>query len=630
MFKHLRLTPDYNFLRPAYWFGQVDSRPLSLFRIVFALILLKDAIYYLHLIPIFYTDSGLLPRDVVWRTSRSTRFSLLDALPSDWMVTLFFLAWIAVLLALLVGYRTRWMAILNFVMILSVHERNLLVLNGADTVFRVLSFWMIFLPLGDYYAVDAILRRWQRYTRSRQLADLRVEAQPQTVFALYLRLTQLQFALIYLFAFIMKLPGKVWEEGDALHYTLQLQSIVLPTGDWMLRHAPTDLLKFMTVFTLATEGAFFFLVFAPIFQPYLRVIGLLAGLLLHGGIGVLMAISNFSNVMLTGYLLFFQPGWVLWLDHRLRLPRQPVQLPLPSPGSPLWLLLAVTRSDEIDVTDPLALPDAPIDHALPLYAHLPLSRLWARFSLCRRLIFALAALIMRFIQPPMPDAPTVTLPPRPLTSWRWAGRFAIAALLLPMMVAVWWSNLALIQNAEQQPIIRRPNATLFSAMQTLGLWQSWDMFAPRPIIVDGWFIAPGVFEDGTSVDLRTGQPVSHELPRIFYGMDGRWREFQMHLWLRPDSDVLGAWGSYYCRLYNVEQNRPYGQRLASLQLRWRYRYSHDPNQPAQEWQETMLWTHWCFDQYRQTIANDVQQLCAPFCPPAATPTQEEVAMPPAP
>lgn len=30
----LRLFPqDYNFLRPAYWFGQVDSRPLSLFRI---------------------------------------------------------------------------------------------------------------------------------------------------------------------------------------------------------------------------------------------------------------------------------------------------------------------------------------------------------------------------------------------------------------------------------------------------------------------------------------------------------------------------------------------------------------------------------------------------------------------
>ena len=56
------INPQYNFLRLDYWFGQVESRPLSLFRIFFGLLVLKNALYSIPLAQLFYSDEGIVPR----------------------------------------------------------------------------------------------------------------------------------------------------------------------------------------------------------------------------------------------------------------------------------------------------------------------------------------------------------------------------------------------------------------------------------------------------------------------------------------------------------------------------------------------------------------------------------------
>ena len=200
-----------NTLHAKYWFGKVDSRPLSVFRIFFAGLLLKNAIYSIPLATEFYSDAGYVPRSALWDgLVRTTRFSIMDAMPYSWMAILFFGTWAAIALCLLVGYRTKLMVIINFVIVLSVHERNVYVLNGADTVIRVLSFWMLFLPLGDYYSIDALRKRLSLYRRSRNIQDLRAKGNVGTTFSFPLRILQLQVAIIYLFSFIEKLPGDAW------------------------------------------------------------------------------------------------------------------------------------------------------------------------------------------------------------------------------------------------------------------------------------------------------------------------------------------------------------------------------------------------------------------------------------
>jgi hypothetical protein len=68
-------------------------------------------------------------------------------------------------LGLLVGYRTRLMTIVVWVLLLSLHMRNPLV-NGAESpMLRMLLFWGMLLPLGAYWSVDRAKRPRSRGCR---------------------------------------------------------------------------------------------------------------------------------------------------------------------------------------------------------------------------------------------------------------------------------------------------------------------------------------------------------------------------------------------------------------------------------------------------------------------------------
>jgi hypothetical protein len=629
-----------------YWFGMVDSRPLSVFRIFFALLLLKDALYHIPLAHWFYSDNGLFPRLVLWDGfSRPDRFSLMDALPHAWMAQGFFMAWALVLICLCLGYRARLMAVLNFVMILSIHERNLLVIDGADHVMRLLSFWMMFVPLAQYYSLDAVRGRWYKYRISRNLADLRAPEEPRRTFAFPLRMLQIQIGLVYVFAFVLKLTGDIWPNGDALYYALQLKSLTLPTGDWLFDHAPLGFLRLLTFGGLVVEGSFVPLVFAP--NRYLRLAGLILGTIFHLGIAFLFSIPNFSAVMIVSFLCFFAPEWIERIDRVLRLPSRPLlktrpimgnrvnnsgffqflsrgrdksrpydwrtvlfvgtqyiastafinqnpnaaqpfaelpaklSIPLPSPNSPLWIALASTRHSEIEV----ASESEPV-MARQIAAHFPLSRLWAwalpRFYSWPRI-------------PPMP-APEQDSPIPPRVSPLWA-RMLLVVLLAPLMILVLRWNLQSIWLGDK-PLIAEMQGTPRHVLQYLSLTQSWNMFAPYPLQWDGWITMPGKFEDGREVDLLTGAPEDQEnMARYFAGWNVRWKKYAENLYRYENPDLLRTWARYYCRLHNDILDLPVGERLATLEIHFNWRQSTAPGESLTPYEPYLLWWHWCYDEY---------------------------------
>jgi hypothetical protein len=615
------INPNYNLFRPAYWLGDVDSRPVALFRIVFALLLLKDAIYHLPLARIYYSDAGIVPRAALWDgLARTNRISLMDAISAPWMATVFFVLWIVVLLGLLVGWRTRLMAILNFVILLSVQERNIYLLNGADTVFRVMSFWAIFLPMGQAFSVDALRRRAARYQLTQHPADLRPPSGPRPGSAFPVRMAQIQLALVYVFTGILKLPGEptAWSRGEALHYALQLQSLTQVTGDWLVNSGLDWLLRYINYLTLFTEMAFVILVFLPILQPMLRMLGLTLGVLLHTGIALTMSIANFSMVMMGSYLLFFEWSWLDGLARWLhRLPAEiRSQLPLPQVGSPLWALLALTPSDalvldtdvtqSVDEVDKWIIVDEQsnvltgVDAWLRAAGYLPLSRLWAwmlRARFVRQLMWAALGAWARH-ELPVTLAPVEKEQGAPVYRSPNLALRALAALPLAalMAVIVWW-NLATVERNGQQ-LVANVQDVPREVIQYAGLWQGWNMFAPYPTTVDGWIVIPGVFEDGTMLDLRTGEPVSEKMTRYFFGPQMRWKKYESNL-SRGDYDpLLSAWGSYYCHLYNMDMDLPEGERLATLEIHFRFRRSHAPGEPPNPWEERLLWKHWCYPEYQ--------------------------------
>ena len=302
----------------------MDGRPIALFRILFAAVILKDAVYHLWLAHWFYSDAGIVPRGALFDgLARDARFSLMDMVAHPWQAQLVFLLWIGVVLCLLVGYHVRWMTILNFVFILSIHERNVYILTGADTVIRVFSFWLIFADSGRYYAVDAL-----RYYGSSTTSGA-----PRKIPALPIWIMRWQFAGIYAVTGLLKLMGTEWLNGEAIFYVLQLESVRLPPGH-LLVDAPFVLLQAMTYFTLIAELTLPFLLLLPFGQPWLRGLAFLIGILLHVGIGSTLAIPDFSVLMLVCYVLFFDPRWLIWLEKRLfsSIP----QAPAPPPRSLRW------------------------------------------------------------------------------------------------------------------------------------------------------------------------------------------------------------------------------------------------------------------------------------------------------
>ena len=81
--------------------------------------------------------------------------------------------------------------------------------------------------------------------------------------------------------------------------------------------------------------------------------------------------------------------------------------------------------------------------------------------------------------------------------------------------------------------------------------QSWDMFAPEPPGVDGWFVAPATTESGRQVDALAGRALRWDRPPDLAEAypSARWRKYLMGL--RGDSDALqAALAASLCRRWN--------------------------------------------------------------------------------
>ncbi len=417
-------STEFNFLHPAYWFGDVDARPLSLFRMAFAALMLKEAIYHIFVADVWYSDTGMLPTSLLPRVSPNIP-TLMSGLSETWMAIAFFVLWAIVALLLLIGWQTRVMSVLNFVLLVSVINRNELVVTGADGVMQVLAFWSLFLPLGRFYSVDA-----RRQSPNQQ---------PKT-YAFPVRMFQLQIALIYIFTTIFKLQGQTWPSGDALYMAMQIRMHTFPVAEWLLANASTSVLRTLTYIALLIEGGFALFVFAPVFQPYLRRVGLIAGVMLHVGIGLVMNIPNFPLVMIISYLMLIDRDWVDWIDRRLQ-----VSTPTTQP-----VTLLPDKSPQVTKSG------------------------------CIGLLMAM---------------------PRGIAQGAYRGLLACA--LAAVMITVIWGNLLNNDRLAIRLNIRAMPGVVESNLRSTGLWQSWALFAPDPLPYEGWFGLNGMFQNGETYDVRS-------------------------------------------------------------------------------------------------------------------------------
>lgn len=138
---------------------RIDTRTLAVFRVFAGVLILADLLARSRNFGRFYTDDGLVPQELAMQVgSGSPPFSFYHLTSDPTLIAGLFVVQGLIAVALIVGFRTRIAMALSFLFVISLDQHNPLVLSYADTLFRLLLFWAIFLPLGERWSVDAVQR----------------------------------------------------------------------------------------------------------------------------------------------------------------------------------------------------------------------------------------------------------------------------------------------------------------------------------------------------------------------------------------------------------------------------------------------------------------------------------------
>ncbi len=266
----------------------LDTRALSLMRVATALILLADLAIRSTSLTAHYTAEGVVPfKEVGVSFWRSGYFSLFQFNDSFGYVAFLFALAALIFFCLLIGYRTRIFSVLAWLMLLSIQNRNHGILQCGDDVLRLLLFWGIFLPWGNFYSIDA--KRYPGMQREKKYFDVPVIAYLLLIFS------------VYFFTGILKDSSEWdWSEGTGYYYALSLDQMVLPLGKALLPH--TELLKFLTVSAKWLEILTPFLLFIPFRKSRFRMLAFFAFLTFQISIGLTLFVGLFYLINIASTL----------------------------------------------------------------------------------------------------------------------------------------------------------------------------------------------------------------------------------------------------------------------------------------------------------------------------------------
>ena len=567
----------------------LDLRSLAVLRIGLALLILTDLFKRAFDLQSHYSDEGILPRSVLIEQNLNPwRWSIhLFSGQALFQGVLFILAG-AIAIALLFGYRTRFVTIISWALLLSLQLRNPLINNAGDVELRLILFWSIFLPLGAHYSVDRALNSSSRILPKRLLS-------PATV-----ALT-LQVCFVYWFTWSLK-SDPIWHtEGSAVYYALNLDYLVTPIGKFLLNFP--SLLVFLTFTTLWFELLGPFLLFVPFRTDFFRFLAVMLFVGLHLGFGAGLLIGLFPYVSAVAWLAFLPSGFWQVISQRfskstnqeikvyynqkqdfshkiayllrtfLILPK--VQL-LPAQQE-AEILAAMKGRKSLAVSNGKGKLYFQTDAVAYLFRLSPLFHFLAAFIPWK---------IIKFLGQKFALLPTKSfLKFRPLKIST-SRRINLVVSFLFILVS-WWNFRTIAPDIFKIP----KDADAF--VRVLGLDQTWNMFTPHPPTKDGWYVIPGKLRDGTEIDLfQGGESVSWEKPKLVSGTFGnmRWRKYIMMLHRKDKKKYRLYYGRYLCRSWNNRHKA--AQHLDTFEINFMLEKTL-PDYQTPKVERLRIWKHTC-------------------------------------
>jgi len=275
----------------------IDVRSLAALRICLGILLLVDLAIRSQDLTAHYTDAGVAPRHLLSPTFIAPFYFLSG---SAEVQAAFFGLEAAAALALLLGYFTRVATCLSWVLLASLHDRNLLIINAGDELLRMLLLWSMFLPLGRVWSIDA----WRKSPK---------QPAAGSVVSIASAAILLQMCLVYWFSAFFKY-NDVWKDGLGLYYSLNYDAYAKPLAATLLEHP--QLLHALSLATLWGEALLPVLLFVPWGARWLRLVVVAAFFALHIGIELTLTVGLFSYISMCGWLVFLPPEFWNFLTRR--------------------------------------------------------------------------------------------------------------------------------------------------------------------------------------------------------------------------------------------------------------------------------------------------------------------------
>jgi hypothetical protein len=270
---------------------EVDTRSLAAVRIALAITLLFDLVHRARHIELFYTDAGAYPLRAFELTYTQYNGLSIHALSGDlWFQQALFACAGLFAIAFLVGYRTRLVGAVSFLLMVSLHARNPAVLNGGDRLFLVLFFVALVAPLGERWSIDARRRGTARATVA-SFGTVALLIQPLVVFSANA---------------IKKHAGDTWYAGEALQIAMANDTMTIFLGN-VIADYPTLLTALNYGWVTLLSGSILFLL-VPVGR--VRMLAAFAYIGAFLGMATAMTVGLFPLV-LTASIIPYLPA-VFW------------------------------------------------------------------------------------------------------------------------------------------------------------------------------------------------------------------------------------------------------------------------------------------------------------------------------
>ncbi len=279
---------------PLREFLVLDLRALALFRIAFGLVLVIDFLDRLKDVVIFYTSDGVVyPSLFTGNIFGNNTFSLNFLSGSPALATAILVAGLVFAVAFTMGYMSRIANIALWIIVVSLHNINVMILQGGDDYMRLLLFWSMFLPLARRISVDALHHKYEGINRYFSIGNLGL------IF---------QIAFLYFFTAMLK-DSPIWTtDYTAVYYALSLDPFRTPIGEIILsiKWLPT----LLTFVAINIERTVPFLILLPFYNQFTRFLAVLMIFGLHFGIGTAMDVGPFSWVCMAAALSLIHTNWI--------------------------------------------------------------------------------------------------------------------------------------------------------------------------------------------------------------------------------------------------------------------------------------------------------------------------------